>query len=193
MIIAQQGWQPWLTVCRHGRLLLASGLLIAGMTTTPLVAAAPTHPATIDSFVAHSFSAAPAVQTLWLTPDIKAQAKAAAGSAPDGPRIRYWQLGNRTAWVLERIGKEAPITFGVVVEDGAVVGLSVLTYRESRGFEIQSTRWLAQFTGIRAGKNGLDRSVDNISGATLSVRASRDVTRLALFLHEVVSRAPARD
>lgn len=191
MIIVKTCKQHWLTVCRHGRLLFASGMfaviLVAG--SVPAAVAAPTHPATIDSFVAGAFSAAPEFQTLWLTPDIKAQARLAAGIAPDGPRVRYWRLGKRTAWVLERIGKEAPITFGIVVEDGAVVGLTVLTYRESRGFEIQSPRWLAQFTGIRTGKGGLDRPIDNISGATLSVRAGRDVTRLALFLHDVVSRA----
>lgn len=150
--------------------------------------AAPTHPATVDSFVSDAFPAAPDANTLWLTPELKTQAAAAAGFVPDGARIRYWQHGNRTAWVIDRIGKEAPITFGVIVENNAVAGLRVLTYRESRGYEIQSPRWLAQFAGMRAtsGRHGLDKPVDNISGATLSVRAGRDVVRLALFLHGVV-------
>lgn len=150
--------------------------------------ASPSPQTTIDAFVATAFAHAPQspqAQTLWLTPEIKTRAKTRAGFAPDGARIRYWQHGARTAWVLERIGKEAPITFGVVVDGDAVAALEVLTYRESRGFEIQSPRWLAQFAGIRAApsRHGLDKAIDNISGATLSVRAGRDVTRLALFLH----------
>jgi hypothetical protein len=35
-----------------------------------------------------------------------------------GMRIKYWQNNNQTAWVLEEIGKEYPITFGMVVSNG---------------------------------------------------------------------------
>lgn len=147
----------------------------------------------VDAFVARTFTQAPAPALLWLTPAVKEQARAAAGFAPDGARVRYWRAGDRTAWVLDRIGKEAPITFGVVVENGAILSLQVITYRESRGHEIQAPRWLAQFAGARPGpQRGLDRGIDNITGATLSVRASGDVARLALFLHAQATGASAR-
>lgn len=193
--------QHRLTACRRGqpaffsrthtsRASFLAGLLAALLLTlsSAQAVASPTPQSTIDTFVASAFShlpQPPQAQTLWLTPQIKSRAKNRAGFAPDGARIRYWQHGARTAWVLERIGKEAPITFGVIVEGDAIAALQVLTYRESRGFEIQSPRWLAQFAGVRAApsRHGLDKSIDNISGATLSVRAGRDVTRLALFLH----------
>lgn len=140
----------------------------------------------IDAFIARAFTQPPAPSALWLTPETKQQAKAAAGFAPDGARLRYWRDGDRTAWVIDRIGKEAPITFGVIVERDAIVAVDVITYRESRGHEIQAQRFLAQFTGAQATARGIDRRVDNITGATLSVRASIDVARLALFCHRQV-------
>lgn len=141
----------------------------------------------IDAFVAESFAAQTAqANVLWLTPAIKAAAQAATGSAPAGARLRYWRLGARTAWVLDRIGKEEPITFGVVVENNAIIAVKVITYRESRGHEIRAPRWLAQFAGAQPVAKGLDRHIDNITGATLSVRAGVAVARLALFCHQQV-------
>lgn len=144
---------------------------------------------TIADFLGHAFAATPAPSVLWLTPELKQRAQAAAGFAPDGARLRYWRDGERTAWVLDRVGKEAPITFGVVVERDAIVSMEVITYRESRGQEIRSPRWIAQFAGVHAARDSLDRDIDNITGATLSVRASRDVARLALFLHHDIVAA----
>lgn len=145
----------------------------------------------IDDFVARSFpGATPAPAALWLTPALKQAAAKSAGFAPDAMRLRYWRAGARTAWIIDRVGKEQPITFGVVVENDAVVALQVITYRETRGHEIRSPRWLAQFAGAHATDGGLDRRVDNITGATLSARAAMDVARLALFCHRQVV-APA--
>lgn len=182
--------QGRLTVRRRGRLFFF--LLALGVAPTTL-AFEPAPQAVVDRFLAESAGGAPAPATLWLTPELKAAARQAAGHAPDGARLRYWRTGERTAWVLDRIGKEAPITFGIVVENDRVVALRVLVYRESRGHEIRSPRWQAQFAGVGAGtKSGLDRAIDNITGATLSVRAGRDVARLALFLHrEALRSTPA--
>lgn len=166
----------WLTACRRGRLLF---LFCLGFGCAQAMAGA----VPIDPFLARAFARVPPPSVLWMTPTIKERAAAAAGFAPEGTRLRYWRDGARTAWVLERIGKEAPITFGVIVERDAIVALEVITYRESRGHEIRAPRWLAQFSGARAKSQGFDRDIDNITGATLSARAARDVARLALALH----------
>ena len=50
--------------------------------------------------------------------------------------MRYWQSGSRTAWVLDEIGKEQPITTGIIVENGKILSVDVLAYRESRGAEV---------------------------------------------------------
>lgn len=148
----------------------------------------------IDAFVVRTFAPhTPQTNVLWLTPAIKRAAQSATGITPDGARIRYWRVGARTAWVLDRIGKEEPITFGVVVENNAIVAMQVITYRESRGHEIRTPRWLAQFIGVRANSKGLDRHIDNITGATLSVRAGITVARLALFFHQQIHHQALTD
>lgn len=36
-------------------------------------------------------------------------------------RTRYWQQGDDTVWILEEIGKEAPITVGIQVRHGRFI------------------------------------------------------------------------
>lgn len=168
--------------CRHGGFLFLCILVFCSLSATPAAAQTDT---TIGAFVAEAFpGTTPEANTLWFTPELKTAARKAAGFSPDLLRLRYWRHADRTAWVIDRIGKEEPITFGVIVERDAIVALKVLAYRESRGHEIRSPRWLAQFTDARADRQGLSRRVDGIAGATLSVRAGIDVARLALFCHQ---------
>jgi len=87
-------------------------------------------------------------------------------------------------WVMDEIGKEKPITLGVVVDGGAIESLDVLVFRESRGWEIRHPFFTDQFRRLRLGHDGgLDRPVDGITGATLSVRAAKRVATAALILH----------
>ena len=100
-----------------------------------------------------------------------------------GLRIRYWAAGDRLAWILDEIGKEAPITIGVVAENGRVMGVTVLDFRETRGGEVRYEFFTHQFLGAGLGPDlRLDQDIDGITGATLSVRAVIDVTELALYL-----------
>jgi Na+-transporting NADH:ubiquinone oxidoreductase subunit NqrC len=71
------------------------------------------------------------------------------------------------------------------VQAGKLKQVSILTFRESRGGEVRYPAFTDQFPGA-ALKNDhhLDRSIDGISGATLSVRAVEKTARIALFLHQ---------
>jgi hypothetical protein len=125
----------------------------------------------------------PAMHTLWLTRDRRAGAEAAVGWAPAALRLRYWQAGERTAWVLEDIGKDKPITLGIVVAAERIERVEVLAFRESRGWEIRYPFFTEQFRGLALAPDGyLSGPVDGITGATLSVRATERVARLALWL-----------
>jgi len=91
--------------------------------------------------------------------------------------------------VLEEIGKEEPITAGFVVEGGRIKQARVLVYRESRGGEIRYPVFLKQYDGAAlTADHYLDRSIDGISGATLSVRAMERMARLALYFDSLVSK-----
>lgn len=134
-------------------------------------------------FLTEAFTSSPTPQTFWLVPEHKPQIRAILGHDYPAARLRYWQSDRRTAWVLEEIGKELPITVGVIVDNGRIERMRVLAYRESRGWEVQSSEFLRQFAGSTLKGAQLDRPIDGISGATLSVRALTNLARLSLWLH----------
>jgi hypothetical protein len=165
-----------------GRLLAALVLLV--LSTLARADAA------LDRFLVNSFGGPDAApQMLWLTPAIKQRAAGILGHDYPGLRVKYWRQGARTAWVLDHIGKEQPITMGVLVEDGQILNIEVLAYRESRGGEIRHGFFRRQFdrATLKAGDR-LDRSIDGITGATLSVNAMTKVARLALAFHDEALR-----
>ena len=63
--------------------------------------------------------------------------------------------------------------------------LRVLAFRESRGWEVRYPFFTDQFKGVGlTDGHALDKAIDGISGATLSVRALEKLARLALYLHD---------
>jgi hypothetical protein len=137
-------------------------------------------------FVAEVFGAAPAPKVLWRTKDLQAQAAAILGHPPAQLRQHYWSDGSRSVWILEETGKEELITAGFVVTDGRIDHVRVLVYRETRGQEVRQSSFLKQFKNARLVRdNRLDRDIDGIVGATLSVGAMERMARLALFFDRV--------
>lgn len=134
-------------------------------------------------FLQSAFNTTPSSKFLWFTPALKAQSKTILGHEYPALRVKYWAEGKRRVWILEEIGKEQPITVGIVINSGEVEQVQVLAYRESRGGEVQEDFFTRQFKKIRLLDNyKLSKKIDGITGATLSVRALQNVTRLALLL-----------
>jgi hypothetical protein len=134
------------------------------------------------AFVAEVFGSTPAPKVLWLTRDLQSQAAAILGHPPVQLRQRYWSEGRKSVWILEETGKEELITAGFVVVDGRIDHVRVLVYRESRGQEVQQGVFLKQFKDAKLAQgNRLDRDIDGIIGATLSVGAMERMARLALL------------
>ncbi len=144
-----------------------------------------------EDFLAEVFAGSPpAPQVVWLTGEVGDRVKRVLGHEYGSLRVRYWLKGARSAWVLEAIGKEQPITVGIVVDDDRIELLKVLIFRESRGWEVRHPFFTKQFIGASLGTDlTLDRHIDGITGATLSVRALTKLSRMALFLHQEVNRA----
>ncbi|MDX1914588.1 MAG: FMN-binding protein [Methylophilus sp.] len=159
-----------------------------------MLATAPVHAIqqylSADAFLAEVFNGqVPKPKLLWLLKDNAKQAEQILGHAPNQIRQRYWQQNGVTAWVLEEIGKEELITAGFVVQANKIVQVRVLTYRESRGWEVRHPAFLKQFEGLMLQPDRhLTRQVDGISGATLSVSAMSRMTRLALYLDALVAQ-----
>ena len=138
-----------------------------------------------EVFIEQSFAGEPEQKVLWLTKDAKASIKQVLGRDYRGMRIRYWQSGARTAWILEEIGKVKPITTGFVIENNQMLAMQVLIYRESHGWEVRYPFFTDQFKGLELeANNRLNKKIDGISGATLSVNALTRLSKLALHLHQ---------
>lgn len=126
----------------------------------------------------------PAASRLWVTKQVQVEIRRIMGHDLGLLRIRYWRRGTRTAWILEEIGKEQPITTGLVVDAGKVAVVRVLIYRESRGWEVRYPAFTDQFRDATLTDQFLlDRRIDGITGATMSVNALVRLTRLALLFH----------
>ena len=126
----------------------------------------------------------PGPETLWLSGDRKSTVRQILGHDYPALRIRFWCQTGRSAWVLEEIGKELPITVGVIIENGYIKSLRVMTYRENRGGEVTAPSFTDQFINAELEENNkLDVRIDGITGATLSVQSLTRLAEMALFLH----------
>lgn len=139
-------------------------------------------------FIQEVFSGdAPKVSKIWIKKDLKVKIHEIMEHDLGVLRLKYWEKQGRTAWILEEIGKERPITAGIVVNNGKIERINVLIFRESRGWEIRYPFFTDQFSDVALKEDKqLDKHIDGISGATLSVKAMTKMARLALMLnHEV--------
>jgi len=142
-----------------------------------------------EEFLQQVFSGrSAAINKLWIKGELKENISKILGHDLNLLRISYWELEGRTAWILEEVGKEQPITMGFVVYEDKIENMAVLAFRESRGWEIRYPFFTDQFLGAGILREGmeLDRNIDGISGATLSVNAATRLARLSLLLHNFV-------
>ncbi|HEX7948685.1 MAG TPA: FMN-binding protein [Phenylobacterium sp.] len=117
-----------------------------------------------------------------------------SGTPQRTPKPRIWRAlkADRTTagWVLvdEVIGKHEFITYATGISpDGHVMGVEIMSYRESHGGEIREGRWRALFRGkTLADPFRLNKDIPNISGATLSCRNVTDGVKRLLAIHALL-------
>jgi len=136
-----------------------------------------------EAFIRDAFAGKPPTAAiLWLTGAMQPEIARILGHPYALQRVRFWRSGARSAWVLEEIGKEEPITTGIIVNQGRIETVKILIYRENRGDEVRYPAFTGQFKGAALMANQeLDRTIDGISGATLSSHALTRLARLALY------------
>ncbi len=142
-------------------------------------------------FLAQSFpDGVPDPRVLWINRALRGELRDLLGEEYGALRLRHWTREQRSAWILEAIGKEKPITVGIVTGEHGIERLEVLVFRESRGWEVRRSAFTAQFRSARLDDDRrLDRPIDGITGATLSVRALQKLARMSLFLHQRIRQA----
>jgi hypothetical protein len=140
---------------------------------------------TTDIFLKENFAGKPpTAQHVWLKGDLKKKVTAVLSHPYGKLRVKYWMSGEKSAWILEEVGKEKPITTGVVIIKDKISKVEILAFRESRGWEVKYPFFLKQFFQVGLNSNNqLSKNIDGITGATLSVRAVTKLSRMALLLH----------
>ena len=139
-----------------------------------------------DDFIDEVFdNKPPKAEVLWLNKDLKKQIAEILDHKYKGLRVRYWRKQKKSAWILDEIGKEKLITTGIVINNAQIELVKVLVFRESRGWEVRHDFFTDQFKSVALKEDHqLDKTIDNISGATLSVRAVRKLAQIALLLDQ---------
>lgn len=142
-----------------------------------------------EDFIDSAFEHPPDAKTVWISGELKKQLDSLLGRSYHKLRLRYWTKHRRSAWVLDEIGKEHYITAGFVVENNTITKTSILIFRETRGWEIKYDFFTRQFNNIGlTEKLTLNKQIDNITGATLSVDAVKKMAKTALFLHRWINK-----
>lgn len=159
-------------------------VIVMALSLPALVFAASVYETRAD-FLTRAFSdTPPEPEVVWLSGERKSVVRQLLGHDYAALRLRYWCRAGRSAWVLNEVGKELPITVGIVVDNDYIKSLRVLTYRENRGGEVATPSFTDQFNGTALDTDGgLGTKIDGISGATLSVQALTRLATIALFLH----------
>lgn len=141
-------------------------------------------------FIQESFlTEVPKAKYIWIKSEVRKDVERILGHRYHQLRVRYWSKGPISTWILEEIGKEEYITFGVTINSGLVQNAKVLVYREIRGGEIVRKAFTHQFLNSKINsKHKLNVRIHGISGATLSVRAMTKIVRMALYLDQVIQK-----
>jgi hypothetical protein len=133
-------------------------------------------------------------RTLALDEEARKEALRIMGVRYPESSVTYWHSDARTGWVLQGRGRSGEFTAGFVVAAGRIVDCHVLEYRESRGRDIRSKRFLRQFrdAALRDDQQ-LDRRIDGITGATISVKSITNLARLALYFDQEIQPPAATE
>ncbi len=134
------------------------------------------------------------------TPDFRtlSDAQAAAIERDSGVNVRNRALqawrASTGGWFIadDVVGKHDFIPFALGLDQsGRVVGVEILEYRESYGYEVRDPGWRGQFIGkARGAKLTLTEDIQNISGATLSCRHITDGVKRLLATYAIVLAQP---
>ena len=137
---------------------------------------------------ANSFTERP----LAFTPDQRDRIKAESGQRQRQDGQKVWRAerdGALQGWFIvdDVIGKHDFITYAAAISpDGRVLGIEILSYRETYGGQVRDAAWRKTLVGkTLADPFKLDQDVPNISGATLSCRNVMDGVKRLLTIHKL--------
>jgi Na+-translocating ferredoxin:NAD+ oxidoreductase RnfG subunit len=129
---------------------------------------------------------------LRFSPEDRDRIKERSGLRQRWDEQKVWRAerdGQAQGWFIvdEVIGKHEFITYAAAISpSGQVLGIEILSYRETHGGQVREREWRRHFVGKKLGDAfKLDEDVPNISGATLSCRNVLDGVKRLLVIHSL--------
>jgi len=127
-----------------------------------------------------------------ITDDLQERMRQASSIRHPFQGDRIWKTADGS-WLIvdEVVGKHEMITYAVGMSSkGSILGVEILEYVESYGYEVAEEQWRKQFIGKSATDPiKLNQDIQNISGATLSCKHLTDGVKRVTVLFEAALKA----
>ena len=123
-----------------------------------------------------------------ITDDLQEKMRAASSIRHPFQGDRIWRSSDGGWFVIDEVvGKHEMITYAVALNSkGSVLGIEVLEYVESYGYEVAETQWRKQFVGKTINDPiKLNQDIQNIGGATLSCKHLTDGVKRITVLYDL--------
>ena len=123
-----------------------------------------------------------------ITDDLQDKMRSASSIRHPFQGDRIWKAADGSWFIVDEVvGKHEMITYAVALNDrGSVLGIEILEYVESYGYEVSEVQWRQQFIG-KTVKDPikLNQDIQNIGGATLSSKHLTDGVKRITVLHDL--------
>ncbi len=123
-----------------------------------------------------------------ITDDLQDKMRSASSIRHPFQGDRIWRVQDGSWLVIDEVvGKHEMITYAVALSPaGNVLGIEILEYVESYGYEVAEAQWRQQFVG-KSAKDPikLNQDIQNIGGATLSCKHLTDGVKRVAVLYEL--------
>ena len=123
-----------------------------------------------------------------ITDDLQDKLRAASSIRYPFQGERIWKT-NDGGWLVidEVIGKHEMVTYAVALSStGSILGIEILEYVESYGYEVAEPQWRKQFVGKTVNDPiKLNQDIQNIGGATLSCKHITDGVKRVTVLYDL--------
>ena len=124
-----------------------------------------------------------------ITDDLQERMRVASSIRHPFRGDRIWKAPDGGYLIIDEVvGKHEMITYALGIDHkGSILGIEILEYVESYGYEVADASWRQQFTG-KTVKDPikLNQDIQNIGGATLSCKHLTDGVKRALTLYDAV-------
>jgi Na+-translocating ferredoxin:NAD+ oxidoreductase RnfG subunit len=127
-----------------------------------------------------------------ITDDLQDKMRSASSIRHPFQGDRIWRAADGSWFIVDEVvGKHEMITYAVALSPaGAVIGIEILEYVESYGYEVAEAKWRQQFIGkVASDPIKLNQDIQNIGGATLSCKHLTDGVKRVAVLYDLALKS----